>query len=461
MKKGFLILSILLAAASNLFAQKVYLNPLYAKSDSEMVAITDNSTDADESYMETILGKKFRGLMEAMLERGYSPNDFSGSITEAYQAAVDSSGWLIIPGDYSTDSTVTYTTSPIIDFRNGTVTITPLSFNRDSTSTWYDSDTDTLKIDPSALAIMEYKDSSQRFWNFDSLGRLIFTDGDNDSLIFDSSALYAFLLTDNGTNLFRVDSSGSVYAAGNTHVDGTGHFVGTLSVGDSTTGDSDGTLGFADDGNLSAETLTWDDGTGTFVISDDFTVGDGEAGVDYVLKFDGETNDGTITWQEDENVFRASRFIAMPRRIDFDILAWFPPATNGATLDTVGTFEEVYAFSDDDTLYNKFVLDASYSTIDSVEIFISPQSTDGDSAAFSLYSVGKAVGETWGAFGLAGADTLDLGTTANARGRMVIYPSVGSLAAKDEVMWYIVRNGSISNNDGTDVNVERVTFYVR
>ncbi len=34
-----------------------------------------------------------------------------------------------------------------------------------------------------------------------------------------------------------------------------------------------------------------------------FTIGDGEAGVDYELKFDGETNDGSIYWKEDEDKF--------------------------------------------------------------------------------------------------------------------------------------------------------------
>jgi hypothetical protein len=35
-----------------------------------------------------------------------------------------------------------------------------------------------------------------------------------------------------------------------------------------------------------------------------FTIGDGAAGVDYELKFDGETNDGSIYWMEGENYFK-------------------------------------------------------------------------------------------------------------------------------------------------------------
>ena len=35
-----------------------------------------------------------------------------------------------------------------------------------------------------------------------------------------------------------------------------------------------------------------------------FTIGDGAAGVDYELKFDGETNDGSLYWMEDEDYFK-------------------------------------------------------------------------------------------------------------------------------------------------------------
>jgi hypothetical protein len=34
------------------------------------------------------------------------------------------------------------------------------------------------------------------------------------------------------------------------------------------------------------------------------TIGNGTAGIDYILKFDGETNDGILTWMEDEDRFQ-------------------------------------------------------------------------------------------------------------------------------------------------------------
>lgn len=37
-----------------------------------------------------------------------------------------------------------------------------------------------------------------------------------------------------------------------------------------------------------------------------FVIGDGAAGVDFQLSFDGETNDGVITWKEDEDYFQVA-----------------------------------------------------------------------------------------------------------------------------------------------------------
>ncbi|MFA5165591.1 MAG: tail fiber domain-containing protein [Candidatus Omnitrophota bacterium] len=45
------------------------------------------------------------------------------------------------------------------------------------------------------------------------------------------------------------------------------------------------------------------DTNGGFTANGNSTIGSGEAGVDYTLTFNGETNDGVITWQEDEDLF--------------------------------------------------------------------------------------------------------------------------------------------------------------
>lgn len=43
--------------------------------------------------------------------------------------------------------------------------------------------------------------------------------------------------------------------------------------------------------------------TGTTALNGNVTIGTGEAGIDYTMTFDGETNDGVITWDEDNAVF--------------------------------------------------------------------------------------------------------------------------------------------------------------
>ncbi len=50
------------------------------------------------------------------------------------------------------------------------------------------------------------------------------------------------------------------------------------------------------------EGMLWFDSDATF--GTPFTIGDGEADIDYELKFDGETNDGSIYWMEDEDYFK-------------------------------------------------------------------------------------------------------------------------------------------------------------
>jgi hypothetical protein len=58
------------------------------------------------------------------------------------------------------------------------------------------------------------------------------------------------------------------------------------------------------------EFMTTADGTGTMTAkltighTDTIQIGAGQAGIDFILKFDGETNDGLLTWMEDEDYFK-------------------------------------------------------------------------------------------------------------------------------------------------------------
>lgn len=70
-----------------------------------------------------------------------------------------------------------------------------------------------------------------------------------------------------------------------------------------------------------------------------FIIGNGEAGVDYTLTFDGETNDGLITWKEDENHFQFGNDISMVgNQIGYDGSAGglsFDASNNATFTDTL------------------------------------------------------------------------------------------------------------------------------
>ena len=66
--------------------------------------------------------------------------------------------------------------------------------------------------------------------------------------------------------------------------------------------------------------------------SNSLVIGNGAAGVDYSLTFDGESNDGVITWKEDEDYFEFSDDILMngTEKIQFgDTASFIQQSTNG------------------------------------------------------------------------------------------------------------------------------------
>ena len=71
----------------------------------------------------------------------------------------------------------------------------------------------------------------------------------------------------------------------------------------------------------------------TLQVAGNVTIGDSAAGVDYTLTFDGESNDGIITWMEDEDYFRFADSIHLPDDIqiifgdsDDATIEWFSTA---------------------------------------------------------------------------------------------------------------------------------------
>ena len=71
-------------------------------------------------------------------------------------------------------------------------------------------------------------------------------------------------------------------------------------------GDMPGKISFRTtlNGTASATEKMSIDNAGLIGMHNNVTIGNGSAGVDYTLTFDGETNDGIITWMEDEDYFK-------------------------------------------------------------------------------------------------------------------------------------------------------------
>jgi len=102
-----------------------YLKRFIGK-DSSTVASASHGVRMDSSFFITRIGGQHLALMQAILDRGVSANDYS-SLTAAKNAAKDSNWVLIIPPGYSTDSTLTLTSADsnltVFDFRGIGLTI--------------------------------------------------------------------------------------------------------------------------------------------------------------------------------------------------------------------------------------------------------------------------------------------------------------------------------------------------
>jgi hypothetical protein len=124
--------------------------------------------------------------------------------------------------------------------------------------------------------------------------------------------------------------------------------------------------------------------TGIRLSTPEVTLGKGTAGVDYALKFDGESNDGLITWMEDEDYFK---------------------------------FDDSILFPDSEPLYFGTGVDASI-LYDGTDLIINPKvvgsgelKLQGDLSATTVKSVHKAADGT--AAVADGTYTLGLGGTTN------------------------------------------------
>lgn len=169
------------------------------------------------------------------------------------------------------------------------------------------------------------------------------------------------------------------------------------------------------------------------------------------------SNDGNSTLDSTFMVFPTGRI----SRTDAKALpaaGWAGTAANAPALDTVAyiigyQFDKATA----ETLTVDFELPSVFSTISSINVEVINPNTAGDSAAFSVAWLGRADGEDMtAAFSSALSDTIDLGTTQDARKILTITGSFTNLAANDRLILKLWRDPSISDDVDSDVFLTEV-----
>ena len=94
---------------------------------------------------------------------------------------------------------------------------------------------------------------------------------------------------------------GNTYTRQSTYTDGD-----TIQAADSNDEFDQLVLAFTADSGHSHDGTTGEGGDVTKLLGTAITIGDGTAGTDIVVTFDGETSDGVLTWMEDEDHFKFS-----------------------------------------------------------------------------------------------------------------------------------------------------------
>ncbi|MFQ5786568.1 MAG: hypothetical protein ACE5H1_01170 [Thermodesulfobacteriota bacterium] len=158
-------------------------------------------------------------------------------------------------------------------------------------------------------------------------------------------------------------------------------------------------------------------------------------------------------------------FLISPQTLYFDAVAWLAPLTNGAQLDTLSSREEVYDFVQGivKKLNLKFYLPPNFTSLDSMQLILSVNSTAGDSAEFTVRAIGIAEGElVTSSFTSSLSVTRDLGSVANARLRLS-YPLLsvlGAFSSEDMVQMEIERSILASNDETASVRFHgAIIFY--
>jgi hypothetical protein len=190
------------------------------------------------------------------------------------------------------------------------------------------------------------------------------------------------------------------------------------------------------------------------------TLGNGSAGVDYALTFNGETNDGTITWMEDEAAFNFDSSIGIActplARLEVEDGATAASMLVKITQDDANVYGLVIgndAFSTTDTHGLKFQVDDSGNALvtwTAGDFTIGP---DADPDALKLDS-NEDLYLTAGSLVLPASEYVNFGG-AQGSGGYGFYCNSGDMQVKDSgESWYRVSRFTIKEDTGDPSGVE-------
>jgi len=145
---------------------------------------------------------------------------------------------------------------------------------------------------------------------------------------------------------------------------------------------------------------------------------------------------------------------------DMEAVAFFSPTVGGATAKTIDSREEIFTFAGDDSLYNTWLLPANLTQVDSAWIWVSTDSTLGDSVGFRLGHRGIAFeGAYDGNIISFQSGLVDLQTVVRLYHKIRFTTAFASVAADDVLHLLLERDESISNDQAGSVNFHRIRLF--
>lgn len=157
------------------------------------------------------------------------------------------------------------------------------------------------------------------------------------------------------------------------------------------------------------------------------------------------------------------RIFYLQTELQFDAIAWLPDGTNPARRDTLLNREEIYLFDDvtEEDLFIKFHLPPTFIGFDSLVIWQSTITTNGDSVSWEVSTAVNGRGEaTEQAFTASIRDTTEFNPALQQEFEISTFTNLGVTIEADDWMWLrLRRKNGISDNYPDDVRFHGTTFY--